>query len=209
MSEHRQTTEEEAKIYSEPTVPVIAGTYRGIVRIIGGGSTMWADYFKSQEMFPGTDTIAVNIAGMVIPDITHQFSWHPKQISAIKMFRRAEWADDKSIVHSIGEGTNINHVWNFNGATSVSGTTAIELAWLLGYRRIVLCGVPLDGNGYFYKPMDNPDIHDKYRKREVFKVYEFFGPDTIRSFSGYTKQVLGEPTQEWAKEYLCQLATQA
>jgi hypothetical protein len=197
--ERRLTNDIEQKIYSEPTVPIIAGTYSGLVRIIGGGSSMWDDYKKSEEMFPGTDTIAVNIAGLVHPSITHLFSWHPKQISAIKMFRQAEWADDKSIVHSVAEGSMVNCVWNFNGATSVSGTTACELAWLLGYRKIVLCGIPLDGNGYFYKPMDNPDIHDKYRKREVFKLHEFFGADTVRSFSGYTKQILGEPAKEWGQ----------
>lgn len=199
--ERRYTTQDESRIYSDETVPVIAGTYSGLVRVIGGGSSMWEDYFKSQEMFPGTDTIAVNIAGMVISDITHQFSWHPKQILAIKAFRQAEWADDKSIVHTVKDVPGCVY-WNFNGATSVSGMTAVELAWLLGYRRIALCGVPVDGKGYFYKPTDNPDMHDKFRKREVFKFMEFFGQDCVRSFSGYTKEILGEPTKEWADGYL-------
>jgi hypothetical protein len=199
--DYRPTNAEEQRIYAEPNVPIIAGTYRGAVRIIGSGSGMWNDYAESERIMPGTDTIGINIACMVIPHLTHLFSWHPKQLSAIKQWRMAEWPDDKSIVHAVVHNTGreipfIDAKWQFNGATSVSGMTACELAWLLGYRKIVLVGVPQDEKGYFYKPMDNPDLHDKYRTREIFKLNEFFG-GAVKSFSGNTKRVLGEPDTEW------------
>jgi hypothetical protein len=202
--EYRSTNETEQKIYSECEVPVSAGTYSGCVRVIGSGHTMWDDWKRSEELMPGTDTIGINFAGMVHPNLTHLFSWHPKQISAIKAWRMAEWPDDKSIVHSVNHHktnccSRIDQVWNFNGATSVSGMTACELAWLLGYRRIALVGVPQDSGGYFYKPQDNKDMYDKFRKREAFKLNELIN-GCVRSFSGYTKQVLGEPDEEW----LCQ-----
>lgn len=159
---------------------------------------MWDDYMRSKEIMPGSDTIAVNMAGMVVSDLTHLFSWHHKQISAIKDFRQAEWPDEKAIVHSVKEYGNVQHVWNFDGVTSVSGMTAVELAWLLGYRKIALVGIPQDNSGYFYKhkSMDNPDIYDQHRTREIFKLYELFG-QAVKSFSGKTARVLGEPTEEW------------
>jgi hypothetical protein len=199
MIEHRQTNEVESRIFSEPTIPEIASTYSGCVRVIGSGHSMWDDWKRSEELMPGTDTIGINFAAMCHPTLTHLFSWHPKQISAIKAWRMAEWPDDKSIVHSVLAGSdkaNIDAVWNFNGATSVSGMTACELAWLLGYRKICLVGVPQDAGGYFYKPQDNKDMYDKYRKRESFKLNELIN-GCVRSFSGYTQQILGTPDKEW------------
>jgi hypothetical protein len=53
----------------------------------------------------------------------------------------------------------------------------------------------MDGNGYFYKPQDNPDMHDRHRHREVCKLKDVYG-DKVKSFSGFTKEVFGHPT-EW------------
>jgi len=69
------------------------------------------------------------------------------------------------------------------------------LAWLLGYRRIALVGIPMDGNGYFYKPTDNKEMHDKHRHGEVVRLKEFYG-DAVKSFSGNTMDVFGHP-KEW------------
>jgi len=192
---HRYATEEEKKIYPEPAIPVIAGTFDGTCRVVGGGSSMWAEFKESEVLLGGTDIICVNVAGMVIPQAKHLFSWHKKQLSAIKLWRSAEWPDDKSIVHSVGEEIRIDWVWRFNGGTSVSGLSCIDLALLLGYKRVALVGIPMDDRGYFYKPTDNPDMHDKWRHREVYKLKEVFG-DKVKSFSGVTKDVFGHP-KEW------------
>jgi hypothetical protein len=192
---YRLATDDEFRILSQRTIPAIAGTYSGTVRIIGGGSLMLDDLEESKRLLPNTDIICVNVAGVVVPDATHLFSWHPKQLSAIKQFRRAEWADDKSVVHCQSEGSSVDYVWSFNGGTSVSGLTAIDLAYLLGYRRIALVGIPMDGNGYFYKRTDNVDMHDKERHSEVGKIRHVHG-DMVKSFSGFTKEVFGHPG-EW------------
>lgn len=189
---HRYATEEERKIYPEPTIPVIAGTYSGSVRIVGGGASMWNDWKQSEALMNGTDIICVNMSGMVIPKATHLFSWHKKQLSAIKEWRMAEWPDCKAIVHSVEEHGWVNWAWRFNGGTSVSGLSCIDLAWLLGYRKIYLVGIPMDNKGYFYKPTDNPDMHDKYRHREVGKLKGIYG-DAVKSFSGFTREVFGAP----------------
>lgn len=189
---HRFVTEEERKIYPEPAIPIIAGTYSGTVRIIGGGSCMWQDFKESEGLLPGTDIICVNMSGMVIPHATHLFSWHKKQISAIKEWRIAEWSDCKAVVHSVDDYGRVNWIWRFNGGTSVSGLSCIDLAHLLGYSKIILVGIPMDNKGYFYKPNDNPDMHDRWRHDEVKKIHQLYG-DKVKSFSGFTKEVFGAP----------------
>ena len=192
---HRFSTDAELKIYTEPTIPVVAGRYSGVCRIIGSGSCMWKDYFESEQVLPGSDVFCVNLSGVVIPKVTHLFSWHHKQLGFIKGWRVAEWPDCKAVVHSVHEGFNIDWVWRFNGGTSVSGLSCIDLAWLLGYRKIALVGIPMDNNGYFYKPKDNPDMHDKHRHKEVVRLREIYG-NQVKSFSGYTQEIFGHP-KEW------------
>lgn len=192
---YRLTTDDEFRILNDKTIARVAGTYQGICRIIGGGSSMWSDFKESEVLLPGADIICVNMAGMVIPQATHLFSWHKKQLGAIKDWRMAEWPDDKSIVHSVSEAHNVDWTWHFNGGTSVSGLSCIDLAYLLGYRKIALVGIPMDGNGYFYKPNDNPDMHDRFRHDEVCRLKKIYG-EMVKSFSGYTKEVFGHPG-EW------------
>jgi hypothetical protein len=193
---HRYVNGFEMSIYPELTIPVIAGSFSGTCRIVGGGSSMWADFKESEVLLGGTDIICVNMAGMVIPNAKHLFSWHKKQLSAIKAWRMAEWPDDKSIVHSVSEESRIDWIWRFNGGTSVSGLSCVDLAMLLGYERVALVGVPMDGNGYFYKPNDNTDMHDMDRHNEVKKLKQIYG-DKLKSFSGFTLEVLGHP-KEWS-----------
>jgi hypothetical protein len=180
-------------------MPEIAGTYSGGVMIIGGGRSMWDDYEKAMALCPKWHTIIVNCAGFVIDrPVEHLFSWHWAQISAIKKFRLAEWPDCKAIVHSNKKNGKVDCVWDFSGERSVSGLAAIDLAFLLGYNKVILVGIPQDNSGYFYKSpkMINTDLFDRDRLREVTKLAsEYSGK--IRSFSGHTKEVYGYPNQEW------------
>ena len=181
--------------YGMCDVPECYNAYSGLVRIVGGGKSMWDDLKKS----PQGHTISVNLAGVVLPfPVEHLFSWHQKQISAIKSFRQAEWVDCKALVHSIKPFDKVDHVWQFQGDKSFSGLSAVDLAYLLGYRKIVLVGVPMDNSGYFYKDSDmlNPDLCDNQRLNEIGRVREQYG-DCVKSMSGRTRDVLGLPPQEF------------
>ena len=178
-------------------LPSCFNKHSGCVKIIGGGRLMWEDLQKAEKF--EADTISVNCAGFVLPfPVTHLFSWHHKQISAIKDFRRAEWVDCKAQVHSVKSYNNIDHVWKFNGSKSASGMSAVDLAWLLGYRKIILIGIPMDNSGYFYKASDmvNQNFFDKDRTREVGELKGMYG-DALKSMSGNTRACFGEPTETW------------
>lgn len=177
--------------YGLVDIPSCYNKYSGLVRIVGGGKGMWEDLKNA----PDGDTIAVNLSGCVLPfPVQHLFSWHPKQISAIKSFRQAEWVDCKALVHSTRQFDKIDHVWKFQGTMSFSGLAAVDLAYLLGYRQIVLVGIPMDNSGYFYKDNStlNPDLADHQRGREIDKLKEKYG-DIVKSMSGRTRDILGEP----------------
>jgi hypothetical protein len=193
---HRLTTDEEGYVYCRTYIPKIAGMYSGACAIIGGGKQMWNEFEQLKALETEVDIICVNVAGMFIPKAKHLFSWHAKQISAIKAFRKAEMPDDESLVHSVREHPGIDYVWYLTGCASTSGLSAVDFAWLLGYRKYILVGVPMDNTGYFYKPSVNHEFYDIHRQKEVRDKSRQYG-DSVKSFSGYTQEIFGTPTREW------------
>lgn len=164
-----------------------------IVKIIGSGYSMWEDLDKSPK---NIDTIAVNCSGFALNfPLTHLFSWHWKQISAIKEFRLAEFPDCQAIVHSVKKIGRVDNAWDFEGRTSVSGLSAVDLAFKLGYDKVVLCGIPMEG-GYFYRKKANLNFCDKARQNEVKSILDRYR-DNVKSYSGFTKDIFGEPEIEW------------
>jgi|GEM_PF-3540479 len=76
-----------------------------------------------------------------------------------------------------------DYFWYFNPGFISSGLLAAWIGLSIGYKKIILIGVPLDGR-----------VHAKFlpalkRQTELFK--------NVRSVSGNTKDALGEPTEDW------------
>ena len=194
----RRTTSEEERFYCKTQIPDIAGTYSGVVIIVGGGKTMWEELEAVNVISKHHDIIAVNIAGMLLPRVDHLFSWHKKQISLISKFRYVEYPGEKHLCHSVNYLEGLDYTWFITGQSSTSGLSSIHLAWLLGYKKIILVGVPLDGSGYFYKPSINKCLGDNDRGKEIDRMYNDF-KDNVRSMSGRTKEVFGSPDTKWIR----------
>jgi hypothetical protein len=198
---YRLATKEENRYYCLTYIPEIAGKYKGTLVIYGGGKSMWDDYKKIQDLGVEHDTMAVNIAGLFIPKLKHLYSLHYKNISYISNWRKVEYgADDKHICHSSKEIDGVDHVWPLPSRASTSGLMALILGHLLGYEKLILCGVPMDGSGYFYKPFVNDTFGDRCRAIELSGMKQLSFGNNIRSMSGRSKEAFGEPTIEWIKE---------
>lgn len=73
-----------------------------------------------------------------------------------------------------------------------SGSSALLGALVgieLGYKKIVLCGCPLEGK--------NPKGHPYEVFQKGWKEKENVVNEKVRSMSGWTKQFLGKPTIDW------------
>ncbi|MCK9326766.1 MAG: hypothetical protein M0P69_14840 [Bacteroidales bacterium] len=195
----RRATEEEQKYYCSEMIHEIAGSYSGLLVIYGGGRDMWQERAAVEMLGIGYDTMAVNVAGMFIPDLTHLYSLHYKNISYISNWRKVEYGSRaKHICHSTKEINGVDYVWRLPSQASTSGLMAIILGHLLGYDKFILCGVPMDGTGYFYKPSVNSTFSDRCREMEIQNLKNK-GLD-VRSMSGRTADIFGKPTLEWIKQ---------
>ncbi len=198
----RLATQEEQNYYCKEWIPKIAGTCSGTLIINGGGKTMWEDrgklFLAYQELQAELkfDQMAVNVAAMFIPNLQHIFSLHHNQIAGIARFRKHEYCQHKALVHSNKASEGIDYAWKLSLRASTSGLVAVTLGKVLGYDKFILCGVPMDGSGYFYKPTINETFEDDMRLREIVVTKEVFG-DSVKSMSGRTKDILGSPTARW------------
>ena len=69
----------------------------------------------------------------------------------------------------------------YSGSSALLG---VKVGFRLGYRKMILCGVPLLDEKYI-----------GYRRGWLF-VMDLI-KDNVRSMSGWTKQIFGEPDEEW------------
>lgn len=100
---------------------------------------------------------------------------------------------------------NFDIRWGRNTSKPWNGTTAnlgIKIGIALGYLKIVLAGCPMDNSGNWYRDSlpENDIKRGKDHTAHLWKWTEIASRPIgrfIRSMSGNTANLLGEPTKEW------------
>jgi hypothetical protein len=162
--------------------------------IIGSAPCVFNDLAK----IPGLESCDHMAVGLSSTDkysgrIDYIANNHPENIPAIRavMMQRHEACsgnyDYKIIGPAHAEGVDIVEPYRPpTGSSAITGTLA---AIRMGYRKIILAGCPLTGNA----PGGNP--YEEFRAGWEDKKLELIG--IVKSMSGWTKELLGEPTGEW------------
>jgi hypothetical protein len=80
--------------------------------------------------------------------------------------------------------------------SGLSGLYAVKVAVHNGADRIVLAGVPMDLSGHY---SGNRKLHwiNVTKRRAAWQVHYPALRQSVRSVSGWTKQLFGEPTEGW------------
>jgi hypothetical protein len=121
--------------------------------------------------------------------ILYMATYHPVEIPEIRIRREKAGGnlDYKVISMEARDGVDILEPFRPpSGSSSLLGALA---AIRMGYRRIILCGCPLDGKnatGGSYETF-----------REGWKAFAGELAGRVRSMSGWTAELLGMPTEEW------------
>lgn len=164
--------------------------------VLGGASCVWADVEAALALGEYDAVIAANDVGAHWTGrLDHWVSLHPDKFDGWVRSRREKgypdgfttWAHKKQAGCPVDRETD-----DWKGS---SGLFAAKVARELGFDRIVLCGVPLDAEGaHFFDP----------KPWSAFKSFRFgwlshrqeIAP-FVRSMSGWTKEILGAPTEGW------------
>lgn len=180
--------------------PALLNKYKGWVVVLGTGRTVWDDSKRFNQRGYGVVTIN-NMTLHYREKIDHSCSMHPEEPELWRKLRITYDRDPVFLTHSHSNGhskTNFN--WHIErGGSGTSGLFAVMLALALGYEKVVLCGIPLDDQGHFYDPPGFRDgvFKSDFIRREWREVSQLYFKDRVRSLSGWTRDLLGEPDEQW------------
>lgn len=173
--------------------------------VLGSAPCLWDDVERAQALHRFDAVIAAKQAGIYWPG--ELYSWvtlHPDWMPDYIAQREANgYPPAREIVahkkRSIVE-KEFHYRWPGAHDTAASGMSAAKYAVCdCGFIRVVLCGIPMevgpriDGEGKW-----NEGMVQKYRAAMVPVLDDV--RKYVRSMSGWTREVLGEPTVEWLDE---------
>lgn len=176
---------------------------------IGGGSCVWDDVLQWEAIY-GQQwdglVIAANDVGAHWPRPLHHWVtlheaklprwWDLRERSGHPMEPRpVRWGH--SARSSRMKSAHLDRcITAWNGGSS--GMLAAQVALHLGCTRVVLCGIPMTMTPHFAETRERfhsqwlaANGHWKAWSRERGKLID------VRSMSGRTRELLGEPTREW------------
>lgn len=173
-----------------------------IAFVLGGANTLAYDLLVARDLVKPDTIIAANHAGRDYQGrLDHWCTLHtelmPEWIEHRRRHGRSDagqlWTSNTKTIPSEHRAL-YRHVPSWNGS---SGLLAVQVALELGYDRVILCGVPLDKTAEHYnyggKWMDAP----RYRSAWTKNLKAMQGK--VKSPSGWTKRLLGEPNGEWIR----------
>jgi hypothetical protein len=188
--------------YTNPKgpLPEIAGTKSGTLLIIGSAACVWDDLKDYDHRHQG-DRMAINDMLNYYPgQLQHGVSLHPKKLTMWSFNqawegRKAGWWPMQLHAHVPGE--HVKHVWPLTRDGGTSGLFGVFIGILMGYREIVLAGIPCDDSPRFFDPPDQrhpmfglETVQEEWlRVRDSVPLFK----DKVRSLSGNTAKWLGLP----------------
>ncbi len=87
-----------------------------------------------------------------------------------------------------------------------TGYFSMLVALKMGYRKVVLAGMPLNHAGHFYEEEKPENVVNwtgiTYTQWMDFKIKRSEEADKVRSLSSYSSFILGKATKEWAEDVI-------
>ena len=192
MSDSRDSVPRNGEIVRKDDEPDWGALLRQDVRpllVVGAAACVWDDLARLGS-WPH-HIVVVNQIGIRIPAFQYWASLHPEFLIQKWLPRR------KELIGQVGLWShktfrNVDLVLtDWNGS---SGLFAVKCGLVMGYNRIVCAGTPLDDQHHFNIEKRWPDCL-AYRKAWIKHQADL--KPFVRSLSGWTRDLLGEPTEGW------------
>lgn len=175
--------------------------------VIGSAECLFEDVRKAREIGAYDALFVVKMTGCIWPEPFDFWpSLHPEYFPGYEAERKKRGlpggyqtvAPPEKELNSIARGfpVNVRNTYLFPGlnASGGSGLYAAKCAIDFGFQRVVLAGVPMTTEKHFARGK-NWTQRDSFVKgwREALPLIKA----TVRSMSGWSRQLLGAPTPEW------------
>lgn len=171
--------------------------------VLGGAACVWEDMEAALDMFQPNVIVAVNDVGTRWPGgLNYWVTLHPDKMPAWRAERERRGFRPAMchVGHQAAEGIDkvLDYRWPGMNASGSSGLFAVKVAMDRGADRVVLAGVPMKPEqAHFFAGATWSDCQSFIDGWHDALPYI---KDKVRSMSGWTKQILGEPLPEWLAE---------
>jgi len=162
-----------------------------VIAIIGRAPCWSEDFNSLMAMVPEVDIMTVGKDCEYAGHVDFFATYHPADIPAYKAKRTASGrnTDYKIICHVNEKDKPADLVFRYEHPSGSSALLGAQAAIYLGYKKIVLCGCPLEGvneNNYSYTSFQKGWVKHKAELG-----------NKVRSMSGWTAKFLGKPDLEF------------
>jgi hypothetical protein len=165
--------------------------------ICGNGAGVWDDLSRACSLVPDPVFVAVNDSGMYMPKVDHWVSLHADAFPAWRAVRdMQERPPERPQFHSGTKRGFLDAWWDrLTPQFPLSGYFAMQLCWVMGADKIVLCGCPGDESPCWYGPRTRGafDYGSKGIRDMVVREMNL-RPDfkaSVSSMSGWTQEFFG------------------
>lgn len=194
--------------------PVIAGQCKGTAVVLGSARCIWDDMARVD--FTKVEVIAINDMIMHYKGVLHHaVSLHPEESPLWRQLRGTNGCASGGHIwthcHRLPENNDnlppyefktrhgLDFIWVIEGGRGgSSGLFAAMVGLALGYERIILAGIPMDGTGHFFDPpgkVVNQFLGTNIKEEWDNAIAKYF-KGRVKSLSGRTREWLGEPGNE-------------
>ncbi len=164
--------------------------------------TLDIGYLQQLEWIFDYMAIGLDCADRYLGRIKHCATYHPSDLAAFRERREKAGGNLDYTIHShvdrLTDAENINKInvysvdriwpmWTPSGGSSLLG---VQVGIGLGYEKIIVAGSPLLDDKYV--------VESDFRKGWIRHLDEI--KDNARSMSGWTRELLGGPTEEWLND---------
>lgn len=181
----------------------MAGT-RTIAFVLGGAVCVWDDLLAAQDLCSPDVVLAVNDMGVDYPDeLDYLVSYHSNMIPRWVRLRKERGLPPPAALWT-GKALSRHapqSIKQHDSRGGSSGLLATQIALdAAKATHVILIGVPMDSTMRHY--------HDNHKGQQWKDGKHYHGHwwhrkdsfnDRVRSMSGWTKKLLGEPTARWLK----------
>ena len=198
--------------------------------VVGSAPCLFEDWTRASLIRPFAATMLVNGACTALKNAEHMLCGHEEKAEFFVRERKRVFPDAPIRVHACCHPHRVGQYkqmfpsvtdWHPHecGVAATSASKAAKIALLMGYDEVILCGCPMDQEGYFpgeakvpqhvmcarigdfgmafggKVPVQETRIVKGYREKlKILAQTEFKG--RVFSMSGYTRQCLGEPRED-------------
>lgn len=180
--------------------------------VVGGARCVWTDLDAALSLGKYDAVLCVNDVGTVYEDrIDFWCTLHPEKFKQWQSLRAKNGfnTDYIAVCHELNPelglrdnlpriDKSIDYRYPGTDGSGSSGLFAVKVAQDHGFNRIVLAGVPMKaGEAHFFDPKGWHEV-DQFLVtwNAVLPVIR----NSVRSMSGWTRQLLGAPTSLWLSE---------